>query len=395
MQILVSSNLNAIYEKEEEDITETIKNTSIKQIKSQTENIILIQNNNLLQVKKHSNIFLSSKDSINHKSQQLLESPSLIQIPISSKPISIYQHMSSNEEIRKSKECLVSSQQQDIIIYPDKGKYYTNNSNIITYKEALNYYSSLFILSKVSKNKIDNVQRVKSHSKVCCLKRILYRYINRYRLDHELKSEKAMILYTSDIEYDRNNEIHLQMLKTIFQSVNKTNNNLSKSTIEGKEWEIYFSSNTPLFPIDKGGIYSMIQILFIIQKYPTFFNEIVDLFNDEVLKQNYIIKVLCSITVLCLKYINENELNVYFNHKKNIPETICEFYIGLIFQMKIYLSENASKPLSYTNICNSFEKTKKDSIKTPSSIFWKYKQFKEIYQEEDNSFILSRSSAKS
>lgn len=395
---MVVAPLKAIVENEEEEGTEIIQDVSDRKEKN-----VLYSLNNPNSDPLGSNIQLplykKKERSIQSHMIRQAETPPVMTLKNSSK-------LDTNNSLLNQTESIQTGSSMNLkesyVIIPDNAAFSTWNENQITFQEVFNYYSSYFLQFK-NANGTNLVMKSKGKSNsLCCLRGFIVKHMSRYKLDKELKSDKCLLLFLADTPFDITNDLHWKLAQTIYFKVKDITNayyngnavqERNNSTIQKKrgEWNLLFESDTPDFPIAKGGIYSMIQMLFIIDKYPTYFKELCKLLFDEQMNKISIIDFLSSITALCLEYVNNNELNVYFNQKRNLSDTIIDFYIGCIYQTDVYLRKESIVPFSYDTVQNVLEKTKKDVLKTPSSILWKCKQFKENYPEEGSDNVLSLS----
>lgn len=393
--------LNAIYENEEEN-TETIKNIS-----GRKEQCIINSPNN------------PSKPSSLRFNVQLF--------PNKNKGISVQSHMmkrfddpvfnlknSSKNEVNHSRNiqnetnqtntCLSLNTKDSLVIISNKYICSNKNDRQVSYKEVFNYFLSYYLQFNVS-NAIKvkrNNSKGKSNNALCCLRYFLIKHMSKYKLNKELKSDRSLLLFLSDIPFDIDDELHWKMTQTIYYAIkdatsfnkngNTHNDNLPIQR-KGSEWNCLFETNRPEFSIKQGGIYIIIQVLFLIEKHPDYFKELNQLFSNEQTNKNCIFDFLSSITALCLEYVNNNELNVYFNQKQNVIETLLDFYIGCIYQTQIYLAKEPIASFSYSLVQTALNKTKHDALKNPSSILWRCKQFKESFPEEANSNSLFKSFA--
>ena len=267
---------------------------------------------------------------------------------------------------------------------------------IITYTEVFNYFMSLY-LSK--KSEIPEEKKIE----ICCLCKIFGKYSKISNLNKELIEEKKFILFSNSIPYSYHDNIHMKVLYSIYIQLNKNNSNknhTNKIELEKELKTFCFYSLKSFNNSEKNiileslnmtikdiNILSLIQLLYIIDLYPSFininFNNIYDILFFSI-----------HLSKISFEQIKKELLNNYCNKKKSVIDIFNQYYIGL-FELGIsYLIKNEFKN-KYKSVIKILRQVSEKDSKT---IFLKFDEFKKKYPEEkeNNSFtgIFNNSTSK-
>lgn len=147
----------------------------------------------------------------------------------------------------------------------------------------------------------------------------------RTNLDANFIERQKKIYKFAATEFDGQNYFHRSMIMTIWKTLVISTRDCH---IKGEHWKkIGFSSESPGDDLENVGLFGLLCMLFITQKYPVFVH---DIFSHSQNPIHYFpfAKVSLQISEICLKFLKEGILNKTINRNKSIYTTLCEFYCG-------------------------------------------------------------------
>lgn len=255
----------------------------------------------------------------------------------------------------------------------------------VKYREVCNYFLSEYL----NRDKEVNVYVNENKEKVCCLYR-LFGMHKTYEIEKELVEERNYVLYSNDVKFNIDIDIHLKVIKKIYLTlctfenekektkVTEVNENIINKFIKESLDVKLKEENKPKFTIDQISIYSLIQIVGLIDKHPTFFEKAYHLYTFE--SKNYLFFILINLTMMTIQQVKNGKMNIYLNKNKNVVKTLNAFYYGLIEICNNELENNATN--AETNRLEFILLTaQKAASENLSSVLWKYNCFKEKYIE--------------
>lgn len=255
----------------------------------------------------------------------------------------------------------------------------------VKYREVCNYFLSEYL----NRDKEVNVYVNENKEKVCCLYR-LFGMHKTYEIEKELVEERNYVLYSNDVKFNIDIDIHLKVIKKIYLTlctfenekektkVTEVNENIINKFIKESLDVKLKEENKPKFSIDQISIYSLIQIVGLIDKHPTFFEKAYHLYTFE--SKNYLFFILINLTMMTIQQVKNGKMNIYLNKNKNVVKTLNAFYYGLIEICNNELENNATN--AETNRLEFILLTaQKAASENLSSVLWKYNCFKEKYIE--------------
>lgn len=241
-----------------------------------------------------------------------------------------------------------------------------NRETFINYKEAMNYFLSMFLTN----DKIRTVEVSSKENKICCLKRFILSLFPSMTINTDLLNDLNLLSFIYSIEYNDKDSIHCNMISTVY---------LFFYNSTGRD-EI----NIEMFRTKKGIIFSLMTMLFISQLYPSF---MMNLFSTM---KSSIFYMFSRIGEIVNEIYKSEKMIRYYNKNNNVIETINDFVIGVAFLINdnftggITVGDFEEKLNKRIEQINSF--VMKES---PSAVLWKAKFVKENYKKEANSMTLS------
>lgn len=241
----------------------------------------------------------------------------------------------------------------------------------VSYREIDNYYFSQFLKHNSTKATQEKTLQSK------CLSCLFYIYKLKHSLNADLLKEKDYVLFLSQIKYNHRDKYHYQ----IMQSISYYFNYRHEETTGGIQ--------EPLT------IFSLIQMLYLIDKRCSFLKENMEKFTNTIISKNYLFNLMKAIGDITIKMVTNDKLNIYFNQRKSVLEIVEAFCFGLLELAMIELNltidnrtNGDNKQIDDIMIGTIIEKLHKAANDFPSSVIWKYTIFKEQYPEEEDSVSL-------
>lgn len=249
----------------------------------------------------------------------------------------------------------------------------TNTSVSLCYRQVFNYFASIFFTEEKKKER--EVIIVKN--KRPCITKILFWKKRKYILQNELQKDVNFYIFISKIDLDIQDEKHYLILQNILYSLTQNEDiNIDELYIKS-----FYQS---LRNITKRNltIFSLLFILRIIEKHPSYTKNWFSINKDK--EQNNQIKnyiaFLDILAYIVINILREDVLNNILIKRKNVSQTIKEFFFGLIYTCdneykndKLYINDSLNEKLfnKIMEIC----KTK------PIVVIYKYKMFNDKFPE--------------
>ena len=234
---------------------------------------------------------------------------------------------------------------------------------IVNYNQVIEYFSNLNFSNKKKFLSYDNLEQEK-----CCSNFFICGK-EKLKLNPNLKKEKEKIICFSQILYNENDNIHYNILTTIYNFLTETNFCPKK----GNHWlKIGLKLNYDL------KMFSLIQILFLKDYHSVFFKNLFLFFKQNNFEYLFLFSLLnlSEITLNCLK---NGSLIKICNRKNNVMNVINEFFCCLVYQFYLLLNIKDNKKLNFQFLNDQINNLKKLGNRTPNFIFSK-KTYLEKYK---------------
>ena len=256
----------------------------------------------------------------------------------------------------------------------------TINMKFISYREIYNYFLSKYLennIYKKYKEETKNINKFKSN----WIKKIFSTNVI-YELKSDLFSDYIFIIFLNDTKLNLEDEFHRKICISIIYKLTNYEKDLSELNKENQINEIncYFDNCYNKFKskylndeLQKNdiNIFSLLQLLKILDFYFSFFNE--NIFNKNEDKNIWEIDSFfyysIKISSIIYNYMIKGNFNGLFNINKNIFLVVDKLYYGFI-QLSIELFNQ-----NFSQLNNIFYYLKKEADDLPSSILWKFKIF--------------------
>ena len=249
----------------------------------------------------------------------------------------------------------------------------TNTSVSLCYRQVFNYFASIFFTEEKKKER--EVIIVKN--KRPCITKILFWKKRKYILQNELQKDVNFYIFISKIDLDIQDEKHYLILQNILYSLTQNEDiNIDELYIKS-----FYQS---LRNITKRNltIFSLLFILRIIEKHPSYTKNWFSINKDK--EQNNQIKnyiaFLDILAYIVINILREDVLNNILIKRKNVSQTIKEFFFGLIYTCdneykndKLYINDSLNEKL--------FNKIMEICGTKPIVVIYKYKMFNDKFPE--------------
>ncbi len=226
---------------------------------------------------------------------------------------------------------------------------------IVNYNQVIEYFSNLKYSNKKKFLSYDNLEKEN-----CCSSFFICGK-EKLKLNPNLKKEKENIICFSKILYNENNNIHYNILTTIYNFLTESNFCPKK----GNHWlKIGLNLNYDL------KMFCLIQILFLKDYYSNFLK---NLFS-YLLKYNcewLFISSLLNLTKITLDCLRNGTLIPICNRRENVINVVNDFFCGLVYQFYLFLEIPEEQKLTAEFISIQIDNLKKLGNKTPNLILSK------------------------
>lgn len=247
-------------------------------------------------------------------------------------------------------------------------------TSITTYREAYNYFTSLYF----SREKEYNEVEVSKSNKKCCLFR-LFDSQKKFQLEGDLQKEFNFYLFISQLSCELNDKNHFNIFRKVFMTfhpkVLEKPEHLNFNELDDYYNKITKTTNTKIT------IFSLLLIMALLDKHPSYIKEKYEIqIYDEFQMYDPIsfFVFLDMLTTITLNIVKETILNIYIIRNKNATNTVNEFFFGLIY---LSINDFNISSLSLTNKDNLYKQIYNYAKEKPTSVLWKYNFFKEKYPE--------------
>lgn len=255
----------------------------------------------------------------------------------------------------------------------------------VDYNKVLAYYYSININKEKETALIENIPFYRK------LQGLLMKCYKDYQLLPFLIIQRDRLFVFTQIQYDPKSKFHAKMVNSILSFVSQidqlhnNNNNNSKYTMES----IGLVSKVNSI-IRETSIFGIIQIVALIDKFPSFTSELFSYLHKNESKGVFGL-ILLNITNIVLELLKCGVLIDYCNKNRNILDPINNCYFGMVYQIneEILTQSNnilfTRKPISESYILTILSQIKYFAQKNPGHFFWNTNQLLNKY----SSFISS------
>ena len=206
--------------------------------------------------------------------------------------------------------------------------------------------------------KKNNIQKInffpnKSSSKKgllnCCFK--------SPKLKNNLIKERDFLYTFSQLQYDKDNNLHKNIFYTIINSSNLNEKN-------EKEFD---------------NILNLIQILYLNEKLPKFFEEFLKIFQTQNCEWLFI-STLNNISKICIDLINNENFIQLANQQDKIIDLFNQIFLGLTYNIYLDLKERSNEILTCEFLNGNILQYKKEAERNLNKIIIKNYQVNKIFK---------------
>lgn len=257
----------------------------------------------------------------------------------------------------------------------------------INYNEVLAYYSSL---------KFDKAQvklQVENYSYHGWLQGLLMKCYNNYQLSPDLNVQREKLFVSTQIQYNLKSKFHKKMMNSIFNFLYQHH---ELSVIDNYNLEYISWCCKSNHTINETGIFGIIQIIALIDKFPSFTLNFYTYLQKRESEWAFG-SLLLNITRMVVELLKSGVLIMYCNKNKNILTTINNFYFGMIYQIIKEISSQSrnilfvKKPITSSYISTILSDMKSFAQKNPGHFFWNTNELMKMYP----SLLISNSTQQS
>ena len=206
--------------------------------------------------------------------------------------------------------------------------------------------------------KKNNIQKInffpnKSSSKKgllnCCFK--------SPKLKNNLIKERDFLFTFSQLQYDKDNNLHKNIFNTIINYSNLNEKN-------EKEFD---------------NILNLIQILYLNEKLPKFFEEFLKIFQTQNCEWLFI-STLNNISKICIDLIDNENFIQMANQQDKIIDLFNQIFLGLTYNIYLNLKERSNEILTCEFLNGNISQYKKEAERNLNKIIIKNYQVKKIFK---------------
>lgn len=144
-----------------------------------------------------------------------------------------------------------------------------------------------------------------------------------------LASERDQILAFAKVPFEDDNELHYEMLRSIFIKLTDNYN----CPRYGPHWEIIgFQGRDPSTDIRGAGMLGILQILAFVTQYPEIMKEAYVFSNKDKLNPPLCSSML-SVTLIVMDLVREGKLNGQINSQRSAINAINNIYFAIYFKL--------------------------------------------------------------
>jgi hypothetical protein len=251
----------------------------------------------------------------------------------------------------------------------------SNVYNEYTFKEAFSFFKNLNFDKEKQTIIVEDIS-----NKKCCEQ--FHLKITKKHLLHKdfLKQEREIIFCITKLEYNPSNPIHSSLLIQIYSFFTRKNDITCKPI--GSHWEkIGFQDLNPKNDFRCVGMFSPLQVLFIIEKYPQLTMGLYE--QLQIRKAEWMLfSIFIQFTKITLDLIKDCTLIIFCNQRQSVIETMNLFFCGMIVEFYNSITDSfldTPQILTAEKVKEIIFTIKKQSTRNPSNVLWKATQIKISY----------------
>ena len=159
-----------------------------------------------------------------------------------------------------------------------------------------------------------------------CFVKLYLKCFKKLNLNNELKDEREIIIASTKINLNNNDETHNRIMSTIYKSLT---GELQCNQI-GDHWtKIGFQGNDPKTDLHNIGIFGIVQILAFIERYTIYAKEILS--NSSNIKNSFqFSNVLINLSLFTIECLRGGFLIEYCNKTNSVIATANDYFFGMI-----------------------------------------------------------------
>lgn len=177
------------------------------------------------------------------------------------------------------------------------------------------------------------------------------------KLKNNLIKERDFLFTFSQLQYDKDNNLHKNIFYTIINSSNLNEKN-------EKEFD---------------NILNLIQILYLNEKLPKFFEEFLKIFQTQNCEWLFI-STLNNISKICIDLIDNENFIQMANQQDKIIDLFNQIFLGLTYNIYLNLKERSNEILTCEFLNGNISQYKKEAERNLNKIIIKNYQVKKIFK---------------
>ena len=177
------------------------------------------------------------------------------------------------------------------------------------------------------------------------------------KLKNNLIKERDFLFTFSQLQYDKDNNLHKNIFYT---SINSSNLNEKNE----KEFD---------------NILNLIQILYLNEKLPKFFEEFLKIFQTQNCEWLFI-STLNNISKICIDLIDNENFIQMANQQDKIIDLFNQIFLGLTYNIYLNLKERSNEILTCEFLNGNISQYKKEAERNLNKIIIKNYQVKKIFK---------------
>ena len=177
------------------------------------------------------------------------------------------------------------------------------------------------------------------------------------KLKNNLIKERDFLFTFSQLQYDKDNILHKNIFYTIINSSNLNEKN-------EKEFD---------------NILNLIQILYLNEKLPKFFEEFLKIFQTQNCEWLFI-STLNNISKICIDLIDNENFIQMANQQDKIIDLFNQIFLGLTYNIYLNLKERSNEILTCEFLNGNISQYKKEAERNLNKIIIKNYQVKKIFK---------------
>lgn len=159
-------------------------------------------------------------------------------------------------------------------------------------------------------------------SKYNCFKKIMLYCSNKLELNSDLFDEREKVFCIAKIDLNYADETHVRILQTVYK-------NLTSEEGTNFDWEsIGFQGNEPKTDLRAAGMFGLLQILYITEKFNEFTREMLT-YSRHKSHHFPFVCLLLNFVMITIEAMREGDLIDYCNKSNSVINTMNQFFFGV------------------------------------------------------------------